>query len=121
MNLSRRTLVLRTRPPDILKTQNVRVVDEQDLGDREKPGTLAPALVLHGHAQNVWQRPDAGEATDAPAGDGLGRHRDGGGVGPEAQSVAALYSTRESAHCLARWVSVLSGRQFCRGQESWFD
>ena len=69
---------------------------------------MAFALVLHDDAQDVWQRPDAGEDADARARNGLGQHRDGSWVGPKAESVAAVYSARKSANCVAGWVSVLS-------------
>ena len=85
-----------------------KLVDEQDFRVREEPGAMAPALVLHDHAQDVWQGFDAGQATDAGAGNGLGQHRDGSGARPQAESFAEVYSTGESAHGFARWVSVLS-------------
>ena len=88
--------------------QSGRSIDEQAFGDREESGAVAFALVLHDHAQDVWQGLDAGQATDAITGNGLGRHRDGGGTRTQAESVVEVYSTGEGAHGVARRVSVLS-------------
>src|ERR1041384_2336201 len=109
MNSSRRTwAALPIKLPGIWKTQSGKLIDEKDFRIRKKSGAVAPALVLHDHAQDVWEGPDAGQATDAAAGTRLGHYRDGGGAGTEAQGVAAVYSARESAHGGARRVSVLS-------------
>ncbi len=108
-------------PRGILKTRNGKLVDEQDFGDREESGAVALALVLHHDAQDVWQGLDAGEATDAFAGDGLGQHRDGGGARAEAKSLVAVCSAREGADRRARRLSVLSGHQLCRRQKSRID
>jgi hypothetical protein len=51
----------------------------------------------------------------------LGQHRHGGRIGPQAQSIAAPHSVGEGAHRGARGLSVLSGHQFCRRQESRID
>ena len=69
---------------------------------------MALALVLHDDAQDVWQRPDAGEDPDARARIGLGQHCDGSWAGKEAASVAAVYSAWESANGVACRMSVLS-------------
>ena len=106
---------------DISKTRNGKLVDEQDFRVREESGAVALALVLHHDAQDVWQGFDAGEATDAAAGNGLGQHRDGSRAREESESVVAVYSTREGADCRAHWVSVLSGHQLCRWQKGRFD
>ena len=94
--------------PDTSKTWNGKSIDEQDFGDRKESGAVAFALVLHHDAQDVWQGFDAGEATDAAAGNGLGQHRDGSRARSEAESVVAVYSAREGADRRADWVSVLS-------------
>jgi len=99
--------VLRIKLPDILKTLSERF-DEQDFRVREESGAMAPALVLHDDAQDVWQGSNAGQATDAIAGNGLGQHRDGSGTGAQAESFVEVYSTGEGAHGFACWVSVLS-------------
>ena len=93
--------------PDILKTLNGRF-DEQDFRVREESGAVASALVLHDDAQDVWQGSNAGQATDAAAGNGLGQHRDGSRTGAKAESFAEVYSIGEGAYGFARWVSVLS-------------
>src|SRR6185369_10577066 len=98
--------------------QSGKLVDEQDFRVREKSGAMASALVLHNHAQGVWQGSYARQDADEAAGAGLGRHRDGGGTVSETQSVIAVYSTRESPHGCARGLSVLSRHQFCRWQKS---
>src|ERR1051325_9328038 len=109
MNSSRRTwAALPIKLPGIWKTQSGRLIDEQDFRVREESGAVAPALVLHDHAQDVWEGPDAGQATDATAGTRLGHDCDGSRVGSQAESVVAIHSTRESAHGRARRVSVLS-------------
>jgi len=69
---------------------------------------VASALVLHHDAQDVWQRPDASEATDATARTRLGQYRDGSGHGQEATRVAEVYSVGEGENRLACWMSVLS-------------
>ena len=94
--------------PDILRAQNGRASNEQDFGFREESGAVALALVLHDDAQDVWQRPDAGENADACARIGLGQHRDGSWVGPKAESVSTVYSAWESANGVACRMSVLS-------------
>ena len=78
---------------------------------------MAPALVLQHDAQDVWQGSDSGKDADARAGDGLGKYRDGGGVGPQTSRLAQIYSVGEGAYRGARWMSVLSGHQFCRWQK----
>ena len=95
-------------PPDISKTWNGKLIDEQDFGDREESGAVALALVLHHDAQDVWQGFDAGEATDAAPRNGLGQHRDGSRAWSEAESVVAVYSAREGADRSAHRVPVLS-------------
>ncbi len=82
---------------------------------------MAFALVLYDDAQDVWQRPDAGENADARARTGLGQHRDGSRAGEKAESVAQIYSARESANGVAGRLSVLSRYQFCRWQKSWIE
>src|SRR5262249_44280252 len=122
MNLSRRTWeALPIQLPDIWRTQSGKLIDEQDFRVREKSGAVAPALVLHDHAQDVWKGFDAGQATNATARVGLGQYCDGSRARPEAESFAAVYSTRESADGRARRVSVLSRHQFCRWQKSGFE
>ena len=69
---------------------------------------MALALVLHDDAQDVWERPDAGEDADARARTGVGQHRDGSWAGKKAESVAAIYSARKSANGVAGRMSVLS-------------
>ena len=88
--------------------RNERTGNEQNCRVREEPGAVAPPLVLHDDAQDVWQRPDAGEAADASARNGLGQHRDGSGTRQKTKSVVAVYSARESANRGACWMSVLS-------------
>ena len=78
-------------PRGILKTRNGKLVDEQDFRDREESGAVALALVLHDDAQNVWQRPDAGEDADACAGFGLGQRWDGSRTGREAARVGCPF------------------------------
>ena len=106
---------------DISKNRNGKLVDEQDFWNREESGAVALALVLHHDAQDVWQRFDAGEATDAAAGNGLGQHRDGSRAREKAEGVVAVCSARKGANRRARRMSVLSGCQFCRRQKSRFD
>src|SRR5215216_4909474 len=108
-------------PRGILKTRSGKLVDEQDFWNREESGAVAFALVLHHDAQDVWQGFDAGEATDAAAGNGLGRHRDGGGTRAETESLIAVCAVGEGADRRAHRVSVLSGHQFCRWQKSRVD
>ena len=107
-------------PRGILKTRNEKL-DEQDFWNREESGAVALTLVLHRDAQDVWQGFDAGEATDAAAGIGLGQHRYGGRAWAETESVVEVYSAWKGAYCRARRVSVLSRHQLCRRQKSWFD
>ena len=95
-------------PPDISKTWNGKLINEQDFGNREESGAVALALVLHHDAQDVWQGSDAGEATDAAAGNGLGQHRDGSRARSETESVVAVYSAREGADGCKDRMSVLS-------------
>ena len=92
----------------ISNNRNEKLIDEQDFRNREESGAVALALVLHHDAQDVWQGFDAGQATDASAGNGLGQHRDGSGPRAEAESVVEIYSTGESSHRFACRVSVLS-------------
>jgi hypothetical protein len=112
--------VLPIKLPDILKTLSERF-DEQDFRVREESGAVAPALVLHHDAQDVWQGSNAGQATDAGARVGLGQHRDGSGAGAKAESFVEVYSTGEGAHGFACRMSVLSRHQFCRWQKSGFE
>ena len=100
--------MLQIKLPGILKTLSGRLVDEQDFRVGEESVAVAPALVLHGHAQDVWQGFDTRQAADAAAGNGLGQHRDGSGARAKAKSVVEVYSTGESAHGVACGVSVLS-------------
>src|ERR1044071_1955303 len=95
-------------PPDISKARNEKLIDEQDFWNREESGAVALALVLHHDAEDVWQGFDAGEATDAAAGNGLGQHRDGSRAWAEAESVVAIYSAREGADGCKDRMSVLS-------------
>ena len=92
----------------ISNNRNEKLIDEQDFWNREESGAVALALVLHHDAQDVWQGFDAGEATDAAAGNGLGQHRDGSRARAEAESVVAVYSAREGADRCSYRVSVLS-------------
>src|SRR6185436_9806042 len=69
-----------------------RQIDEQDFWSREETSAVALALVLYNDAQDVWQRSDASEATDARARARVGRHRDGGRAGQKTSRVAAVYS-----------------------------
>jgi len=58
---------------------------------------MAPALVLHDDAKDVWQRPHACEATDARAGISVGKHRDGGRAWQKATRLVAIYPVGEGA------------------------
>lgn len=78
---------------------------------------MASALVLWRYAEDVQQRTNASQITDAQAGIGLGQHRDGGRIGEKAPSVAALHSVSKGADGSPRGLSVLNRHQFCRGQK----
>ena len=82
---------------------------------------MAPALVLHNDAQDVWQRPDACEDADARAGPGVGKHRDGGRAGQKATRVVAIYPVGKGADRSTSGMSLLSRHQFCRWQKGRLD
>src|SRR5215470_272493 len=84
----------------------------------EKSGAVASALVLWGDAQNVRKRPYAGEDTDALARPRLGRHSHGSRGGAKTACFSALLSIGKNPRSRSYRVSVLSRRQFCRGQKS---
>src|SRR6266481_678061 len=108
---------LRTLRPDELR-KTIRISYGSNCGFGEKAGTVASALVLWSHAQNVRKRSYACESVDAFTQVRLGRDRHGSCSWPQATCLIALHSTGKNSGCGSRRLPILNRRQFCRGQKS---